>query len=79
MIHDVDPLGCPVCGTRLSVIVIIRDPAEIRTIIACPATQGAASGCVSRGLPSTVGARPMRDEPFPSMDHHPRPSGQSTA
>jgi hypothetical protein len=40
MIYDVDPLCCPVCGNRMSVIAVIRDPAEIRTIIACLAKQG---------------------------------------
>ena len=35
MIYDVDPFRCPVCGSTMSVIAVIRDPAEIQTIIAC--------------------------------------------
>jgi len=40
MIYDVDPFRCPVCGNRMSVIAVIRDPAEIRTITACLAKHG---------------------------------------
>jgi hypothetical protein len=40
MIYDVDPLRCPDCGNRMSVIAVIRDPAEIRSIIACLAKHG---------------------------------------
>jgi hypothetical protein len=40
MIYDVDPFRCPVCGNRMSLIAVIRDPAEIRTIIACLAKHG---------------------------------------
>ena len=35
LIYDVDPFRCPVCGNRMSVIAVIRDPVEIRTLIAC--------------------------------------------
>ena len=40
MIYDVDPLRCPVCGSTMSVIAVIRDPAEIRAIIACMVKHG---------------------------------------
>jgi hypothetical protein len=40
MIYDVDPFRCPICGNRMSVIAVIRDPAEIRNIIACLAKHG---------------------------------------
>jgi len=40
MIYDVDPFRCPVCGSRMSVIAVIRYPAEIRPIIAWLAKQG---------------------------------------
>jgi hypothetical protein len=40
MIYDVDPFCCPVCGSRMSVIAVIRDPAEIRSIIACLVKHG---------------------------------------
>jgi len=40
MIYDVDPWRCPVCGSTTSMIAVIRDPAEIRTIIACLAKHG---------------------------------------
>ena len=40
MIYDVDPFRCPVCGSTMSVIAVIRDPAEIRSIIACLGKHG---------------------------------------
>jgi hypothetical protein len=39
-IYNIDVLRCPVCANRMSVIAVIRDPAEIRTIIACLAKHG---------------------------------------
>ena len=40
MIYDVDPFRCPKCGSTMSVIAIIRNPAEIQTIAACLAKHG---------------------------------------
>ncbi|MGO9308341.1 MAG: hypothetical protein ACLQDL_04885 [Spirochaetia bacterium] len=40
IIHDVDPLRCPVCGSTPSVIAVIRGPAEIRASIACLVKHG---------------------------------------
>ncbi|MCX7040637.1 MAG: hypothetical protein NT005_16075 [Spirochaetes bacterium] len=34
------PFRCPVCGNRKSVTAVFRDPAAIRTIIACLVTHG---------------------------------------
>jgi hypothetical protein len=39
-IYDIDVFCGPFCGNRMSVIAVIRDPAEIRTIIACLAKHG---------------------------------------
>jgi hypothetical protein len=33
--YEVDVWTCPACGGRMSIIAIIRDPAEIRKIIVC--------------------------------------------
>jgi len=46
-VYDVDPMLCFKCGSRMAVIAVILDPAEIRKIIACLAKHG-------RG-PPTVG------------------------
>jgi hypothetical protein len=40
MIHDANPFRCPVCGNTMCVIAVIRDPEEIRTLIACSAKHG---------------------------------------
>ncbi|HSV94168.1 MAG TPA: hypothetical protein VLH81_13885, partial [Desulfobacterales bacterium] len=34
-VHAIDVLACPRCGSRMSVIAVITDPAQIRKIIAC--------------------------------------------
>jgi DNA-directed RNA polymerase subunit RPC12/RpoP len=46
-VYELDIMACPRCGSRMAVIAVILDPAEIRKIIACLAKHG-------RGLP-TVG------------------------
>ena len=33
--HELDVMACPKCGSRMSVIALITDPAQIRRIIAC--------------------------------------------
>ena len=38
--YHIDVFRCPVCGNRMSVIPVIRDPAEIRTIITCLVKHG---------------------------------------
>lgn len=39
-VYEVDAWACPACGGRMSVIAVIRDPAEIRKIITCMSKQG---------------------------------------
>ena len=34
-VYELDVMACPNCGSRMSVIALILDPAEIRKIIAC--------------------------------------------
>jgi hypothetical protein len=34
-VHEMDVMVCPRCGSRMSVIAVIVDPAQIRKIIAC--------------------------------------------
>jgi hypothetical protein len=34
-VHAIDVLACPRCGSRMSVIAVITDPAQIRKIIDC--------------------------------------------
>jgi hypothetical protein len=34
-VHELHVMTCPRCGTRMSVIAVITDPAQIRAIIAC--------------------------------------------
>jgi hypothetical protein len=34
-VHEPDVMACPRYGSRMSVIAVIVDPAEIRTIIGC--------------------------------------------
>ena len=34
-VYEVNPFLCPKCGGTMSVIAVIQDPAEIRSIIAC--------------------------------------------
>ena len=46
-VYELDLMACPQCGSRMAVIAVIRDPAEIRKIISCLAKHG-------RG-PPTVG------------------------
>jgi hypothetical protein len=46
-VYELDVLACPQCGSRMEVIAVILDPAEILKIIACLAKHG-------RG-PPTVG------------------------
>ena len=46
-VYELDVMACPKCGSRMSVIAVIRDPAEIRKIIKCLERHG-------RG-PPTVG------------------------
>ena len=46
-VYELDVMACPKCGSRMAVIAVILDPAEIRKIIACLAKHG-------RG-PPTVG------------------------
>jgi hypothetical protein len=38
--HSESQFHCPVCGNMMFVIAVIRDPAEIRTTIACLAKHG---------------------------------------
>jgi hypothetical protein len=46
-VYELDVMACPQCGSRMEVIAVILDPAEILKIIACLAKHG-------RG-PPTVG------------------------
>ena len=39
-VYEVDVWACPDCGGRMSVIAIIRDPAEISRIAACMRQKG---------------------------------------
>jgi transcription elongation factor Elf1 len=39
-VYEIDVFKCPKCGGRMSVVAVIRDPDEIRKIIACLYTQG---------------------------------------
>jgi DNA-directed RNA polymerase subunit RPC12/RpoP len=34
-VHAIDVLACPRCGSRMSVIAVITEPAQIRRIIDC--------------------------------------------
>jgi hypothetical protein len=54
-VHAIDVLACPKCGSRMSVITVITDPAQIRRIIAC----------LEAGRPRHVSphrARPLRPQ-----------------
>jgi len=44
-VYELDVMACPNRGSRMSVIALILDPAEIRKIIACLSRHG-------RGLPT---------------------------
>jgi hypothetical protein len=39
-VYEIDVFRCPKCGGRMSVIAVIRDPAEIHKIITCLDGQG---------------------------------------
>ena len=39
-VYELDVLACPQCGSRMEVIAVILDPAEIHKIIACLAKHG---------------------------------------
>ncbi|MGA2640459.1 MAG: ankyrin repeat domain-containing protein [Spirochaetia bacterium] len=39
-VYELDLMACPNCGSRMSVIAIILDPAEIRKVISCLAWHG---------------------------------------
>jgi len=39
-VHAIDVLACPRCGSRMAVIALITDPAQIRRIIDCLDRQG---------------------------------------
>lgn len=34
-VHELDVMACPRCGSRMAVLAVIVDPAQIRKIIAC--------------------------------------------
>ena len=42
-VHDLDVLACPRCGSRMSVIAVITEPAQIRKIIDCLERHGRGS------------------------------------
>ena len=44
-VHELDVMACPRCGSRMAVLAVIVDPAQIRKIIACMERHG-------RGPPS---------------------------
>ena len=39
-VYEVDAWACTACGGRMSIIAVIRDPAEIHNIVACLAKRG---------------------------------------
>jgi DNA-directed RNA polymerase subunit RPC12/RpoP len=39
-VYELDMMACPNCGSRISLIALILDPAEIRKIIACLSRHG---------------------------------------
>jgi hypothetical protein len=39
-VYELDVMACPQCGSRMAVIAVILDPAEIRKIITCMARHG---------------------------------------
>ena len=39
-VYELDVMACPQCGSRMAVIAVILDPAEIRKIINCLARNG---------------------------------------
>ena len=39
-VYEIDVFKCPRCGSRMSVVGVIRDPESIRKIIACLETKG---------------------------------------
>jgi hypothetical protein len=34
-VHELDVMACPRCGSRMSAVAVIVDPAQIHKIIAC--------------------------------------------
>jgi len=39
-VYELDVMACPKCGSRMSAIALLLDPAEIRKIIACLSRHG---------------------------------------
>ena len=39
-VYELDVMACPKCGSRMAVIAVILDPAEIRKIISCLTRHG---------------------------------------
>jgi hypothetical protein len=46
-VYEIDVFRCPQCGSRMSVVAVIRDPESIREIVACLEKKG-------RGPPQPV-------------------------
>jgi hypothetical protein len=47
-VYELDIMACPRCGSRMEVIAVIQDPAEIRKIISCRAKHGRGPPTVGR-------------------------------
>ena len=48
-VHELDVMACPRCGSRMSVIAVIVDPAQIRKIIDCLNRHGRGPPPLGRG------------------------------
>jgi DNA-directed RNA polymerase subunit RPC12/RpoP len=48
-VHELDIMACPRCGSRMAVIAVITDPAQIRKIIACLERYGRGPPPLGRG------------------------------
>ena len=54
-VHAIDILACPRCGSRMSVVAVITDPAQIRRIIDCLDRHGRGPPPLGRGSTPPVG------------------------
>jgi hypothetical protein len=77
-VHAIDVLACPRCGSRMSVIAVITEPAQIRRIIDClehhgrgPPPVGSSCGINSRSAPRRTS--PSSDSHGSSTPISPRP------
>ena len=58
-VHELDVMACPRCGSRMSVIAVIVDPAQIRKIIDYLNRHGRGPPPLGRALQRSLGSLPL--------------------